>query len=97
MYSLVESVIVNSAMPNKYQMKLVSKQVFEKEAEDNKYAQYNGFVSTRKNTTKQSSSFNEITNTSDEVSIHKVAQTERVTKNTSYEQKTSKAKDQQKN
>ena len=35
MYSLVESVIVNSAMPNKYQMKLVSKQEFEKEAEVN--------------------------------------------------------------
>lgn len=38
MYSLVESVIVNSAMPNKYQMKLVSKQEFEKEAEVNQYA-----------------------------------------------------------
>jgi len=35
MYSLVESVIVNSAMPNKYQMKLVKKQDFEKEAEQN--------------------------------------------------------------
>jgi hypothetical protein len=35
MYSLVESVIVNSAMPNKYTMKLVKKQDFEREAEIN--------------------------------------------------------------
>lgn len=37
MYSLVESVIVNSAMPTKYQMKLVKKEDFEREAEENQY------------------------------------------------------------
>ena len=65
MYSLVESVIVNNAVPSKYIRKLVNKEDFDKEAEANQYEEYHGYIPTRRNAAK-ANSFNDTTTNSDE-------------------------------
>ena len=55
MYSLVESVIVNAAIPGKYLRELVKKKDFEREAEEKCYQLYDGYVSNRRNTAKSNS------------------------------------------